>query len=90
MEGRDDQDQSDEGRLGMDVPLIVARSLALVTASIHAAGGESVMRKLSPEMLPSDGSGGWQMTKLELHVAWHHLAPAVLTATAALAWWGVL
>jgi hypothetical protein len=38
MEGRDDPDQSDKGRLGVDVPLTIAGSLALITAGIHAAG----------------------------------------------------
>jgi hypothetical protein len=129
----------------VDIPLIVAGSLALVTAGIHAAGGEAVMRKLTPEVLPKSGSAGPWMTKLELQVSWHvgtiafftiglalvlagsvldgdaaegialvaagasagfaalalalgaayraltrHLAPTVLTATAALAWLGVL
>jgi hypothetical protein len=129
----------------LDVPLIIAGSLATLTAAIHGVGGEGLIRRLSPEMLPSDGSGGPRMTKMEIHASWHlatiafltvgaaqllagslldgdaargvalvaaggltglvalalglgaaygsltrHLAPALLTAVAALAWWGVL
>ena len=134
----------------MDVPLIVAGSLAVLGAAIHGAGGELlVVRKLSPGMLPSSRFGGPRMTKAMIHVTWHmttiaylavgsalflsgsvlhgdtargigvlaagastgfaavavalgaaytrsprsllrHPGPAVLTATAALAWWGAL
>jgi hypothetical protein len=130
----------------VDIPLIVAGSLALLTGAIHGVAGErEVLSRLSPEMLPSSGSAGPRMTKLEIHVSWHlgtiafftiglalvlsgsvldgdaaegialvaagasagfavlalalgaayraltrHLAPALLTATAALAWLGVL
>ncbi len=131
----------------MDVPLIVAGSLALLAAAVHGAGGEVlVVRRLSPDALPSSRFGGSRTTKTMIHVTWHigtvafltvgaallvsglvldgdtargigvvgacaftgfaavtvllgagnarsllrHPGPAVLTATAALAWWGVL
>ncbi len=134
----------------MDVPLIVAGSLAILGAAVHGVGGELlVVRKLSPAMLPSSRFGGPVMTKTMIHVTWHlttiafltvgsalllsgsvldgdtargialvaagaftgfaavavglgvaymrsprsllrHPGPAVLTATAALAWWGAL
>ena len=134
----------------MNLPLLVAGSLAILGAAIHGVGGEVlVVRKLSLEMLPSSRFGGPRMTKAMIHVTWHmttiafltvgfallvsgsalqgetaqgigllaagastgfaalavglgaaymrsprslflHPAPAVLTATAALAWWGAL
>jgi hypothetical protein len=134
----------------MNVPLIVAGSLAIIGAAIHGVAGEVlVVRKLSPGMLASSPFGGPRMTKAMIHVTWHmttiafltvgsalllsgsvlhgdtargiglvgagastgfavlamglgatymrsprtlfrHPGPAVLTATAALAWWGVL
>jgi hypothetical protein len=130
----------------VDLALIAAGSLALLTGVIHGVAGErEVLSRLSPKMLPPSSAGGARMTKLEIHVAWHfgtiafvtvglalvlagtvveeeaaealalvaaaasagfaalavalgaayraltrHLAPPVLTATAALAWWGVL
>jgi hypothetical protein len=143
-------DRSDRGALGVNVPLILAGSIAIVGAAIHGVGGEVlVVRKLSPGMLPSSRFGGPGMTKAMIHVTWHlttiafltvgsalllsgsvlhgdtargigvvaagastgfavlvvglgaaytrsprslfvHPGPAVLTATAALAWWGAL
>jgi hypothetical protein len=134
----------------VNVPLIVAGSLAILGAAIHGVAGEVlVVRKLSPRMLPSSPFGGPRMTKNMIRVTWHlttiafltvgsalllsgsvlhgdtargitvlaaaattgfaalvvglgaagtrsprslfrHPAPAVLTATAALAWWGAL
>jgi hypothetical protein len=134
----------------VNVALIVAGSLAILGAAIHGVGGEVlVVRKLSPEMLPSSRFGGPRMTKAMIHTTWHmttiafftvgfalllsgsvlhgdaargiglvaagaatgfaalavglgaaytqsprslfrHPGPAVLTATAALAWWGTL
>jgi hypothetical protein len=140
------------GGLGVNVPLIVAGSLAIIGAGVHGVGGEVlVVRKLSLGMLPSSPFGGPRMTKAMIHVTWHmttiafltvgfalllsgavlhgdaargiglvgagaftgfaalavglggaymwpvsprslfrHPGPAVLTATAALAWWGAL
>ncbi|MDX6661724.1 MAG: hypothetical protein QOJ55_2546 [Solirubrobacteraceae bacterium] len=134
----------------MNVPLIVAGSLAILGAAVHGVGGEIlVVRKLSPGMLPSSPFGGPVMTRAMIHATWHmttvafftvgsalllsgsvlhgdtaqaigllaagactgfaavalglgaaatrsprsllrHPGPAVLTATAALAWWGAL
>ena len=134
----------------MNVPLIVAGSLAILGAALHGVGGEVlVVRKLSPAVLPSSALGGPRTTKAMIHVTWHlttiafltvgsalllsgsilhgdiargiallaasaatgfaaialgltaaytrsplsvfrHPGPAVLTATAALAWWGLL
>ena len=134
----------------MNVPLIVAGSLAILGAAIHGVGGAVlVVRKLSPGMLPSSRFGGPGTTKTMIHVTWHmttiafpsvgaalllsgavlhgdtargiglvaagastgfaaialglggayrqfprsllrHPGPLVLTATAALAWWGAL
>jgi hypothetical protein len=137
----------------LDVPLIVAGSLAILGAAVHGIGGEVlVVRKLSPAMLPPTRFGGPRMTMAMIHTTWHlttiafltvglslllsgsvlegdaaegislvaagastgfaaltvalgavyarpfrsprslfrHPGPAVLTATAALAWWGAL
>ncbi len=142
--------RADTGGLGVNVPLILAGSLAILGAAVHGVGGEVlVVRKLSPGTLPSSRFGGPVMTKTMIHATWHmttiafltvgsalllsgtvlhgdtaqgiglvaagaatgfaavavglggayrqfpralfhHPGPAVLTATAALAWWGVL
>jgi len=133
----------------VNVPLIVAGSLTILAAAVHGAGGEVlVVRRLSPDTLPSSRFGGPRTTRAMIHVTWHlttiaflttgfallaagsvlhgdtatgvglvaasaatgfagvvivlgsatqspralfrHPAPAVLTAAAALAWWGVL
>ena len=56
----------------MNVPLIVAGSLAILGAAIHGVAGEIlVVRRLSPEMLPSSQFGGPRTTKLMIHVTWH-------------------
>jgi hypothetical protein len=131
---------------GVNVPLIVAGSLATLGAAIHGVAGEVlVVRRLSPGMLPPSPFGGPKATRTMIHVTWHmttiafltvgsalllsgsvlhgdtaraigvlaagastgfaalavgmggsprsllrHPGPAVLTATAALAWWGAL
>jgi hypothetical protein len=134
----------------VNVPLIVAGSLAILGAAVHGVGGEVlVVRRLSPGTLPPSRFGGPRTTKTMIHVTWHmttiafltvgsvlllsgsvvhgdtarglglvaagastafaalavglgatysrsarsllrHPAPALLTATAALAWWGAL
>ena len=49
----------------MNVPLIVAGSLAILSAAIYGAGGEVlVVRQLSPGMLPSSRFGGPRTIKL--------------------------
>ena len=69
----------------MNVPLLVAGSLAILGAAIHGVGGEVlVVRKLSPGMLPSTRFGGPRATKTMLHVTWHMTTIALLTVGAAL------
>jgi hypothetical protein len=133
----------------LNVPLIIAGSLAVASAAIHGVRGEALLRRVSPEMLPPEGPGGRRQTKMEIHINWQlvtttflalgvglllsgsvldgdsaralalfaagtltgfavlaaglvaayvrsprsvllHGAPALLTAVAALAWWGAL
>jgi hypothetical protein len=70
---------------GVNVPLIVAGSLALLGAAIHGAAGEVlVVRKLSPAMLPASRFGGPRTTKTMIHVTWHLTTVAFLTVGAAL------
>ena len=69
----------------MNVPLIVAGSLAILGAAVHGVGGEVlVVRKLSPGMLPSSRFGGPRMTKAMIHVTWHMATIAFLTVGSAL------
>jgi hypothetical protein len=37
----------------LEVPLILAGSLAVVSAAIHVVGGEALMKRVSPEMRSS-------------------------------------
>src|SRR5213083_2391924 len=79
------QDRSDRGGLGVNVPLIVAGSLAILGAAIHGVGGEIlVVRRLSPGMLTSSPFGGPEMTKTMIHVTWHMTTIAFLTVGSAL------
>ncbi|MEA2428813.1 MAG: hypothetical protein QOF37_2441 [Thermoleophilaceae bacterium] len=69
----------------MNVPLIVAGSLALIGAAIHGVAGEIfVVRNLSPERLPSSRFGGPRMTLTMIHVTWHMTTIAFLTVGVAL------
>ena len=69
----------------MNVPLIVAGSLAILAAAIHGVAGEVlVVRKLSPDTLPSSRFGGSRMTKAMIHVTWHLTTIAFLTVGSAL------
>jgi hypothetical protein len=69
----------------VNVPLIVAGSLAILGAAVHGAGGEVlVVRKLSPGMLPSTSFGGPRTTMAMIHVTWHMTTIAFLTVGAAL------
>lgn len=71
--------------LGVNVPLIVAGSLAVLAAAVHGVGGEVlVVRKLSPGTLPSSRFGGPGMTKTMIHVTWHMTTIAFLTVGCAL------
>ena len=69
----------------MNVPLIVAGSLAILGAGIHGVAGEVlVVRRLSPGMLASSPFGGSRMTKAMIHVTWHMTTIAFLTVGSAL------
>jgi hypothetical protein len=69
----------------VNLPLIVAGSLAILGAAIHGVGGEVlVVRKLSPEVLPASRFGGPRTTKLMIHVTWHMTTIAFVTVGAAL------
>src|SRR5918999_115671 len=71
--------------LCVDVPLIVAGSLAILGAAVHGVGGEVlVVRKLSPGMLPSSRFGGPRTTKSMIHVTWHLTTIAFLAVGSAL------
>jgi len=75
----------------VNVPLIVAGSLAILAVAIHGVGGEVlVLRKLSPEALPSSAFGGSRTTKLMIHVTWHLTTIAFLTVGSALLLSGVV
>ena len=75
----------DRERLGVDVPLIVAGSLAVLAAAVHGAAGEVlVVRKLSRATLPSSRFGGAGMTRAMIHVTWHITTVAFLTVGCAL------
>lgn len=69
----------------MNVPLIVAGSLAVMGAAVHGVGGELlVVRRLSPGVLASSPFGGSVMTKAMIHVTWHMTTIAFLTVGVAL------
>jgi hypothetical protein len=69
----------------VNVPLIVAGTLAVLGAAIHGVGGEVlVVRRLSPGTLPSSRFGGPEMTKTMIHVTWHMTTIAFLTVGFAL------
>jgi hypothetical protein len=69
----------------VNVPLIIAGLLAILGAALHGAAGELlVMRRLSPEMLPSSRFGGPRTTRTMLHVTWHMTTIAFLMVGAAL------
>ena len=69
----------------MDVPLIVAGSLAVLAAAVHGAGGEIlVVRKLSPAALPPSRLGGPKLTMAMIHASWHMTTVAFLAAGIAL------
>jgi hypothetical protein len=78
-------ERSDRGGLGVNIPLIIAGSLAILGAAIHGVAGEVlVVRKLSPGMLASSPLGGPRMTKAMIHATWHMTTIAFLTAGSAL------
>ena len=64
----------------MNVPLLVAGSLALLGAGVHGVGGEVlVVRRLSPSVLPSSPFGGPVITKAMIRATWHMTTIAFLT-----------
>jgi hypothetical protein len=68
----------------VNIPLIVAGSLATLGAFVHGVGGEAVVRRLSPGSLPSSRFGGSRMTKSMIHITWHTTTIAYLTVGCAL------
>ena len=69
----------------MNLPLLVAGSLAFVAAAVHGLAGEAlVVRKLSPRALPSSPFGGPLMTKLMIRASWHLATMGFLTVASAL------
>src|SRR5437879_12722584 len=83
--GRAPEDRPDLQGLSMNVPLLVAGSLALLGAGIHGGAGEAlVVRRLSPGGLPSSPFGGPGMTKAMIRAAWHMTTVAFLTVGSAL------
>jgi hypothetical protein len=69
----------------VNVPLVLAGFLALLAAAIHGVGGEVlVVRRLSPDTLPSSRLGGPRTTKIMVHVTWHMTSVAFLTVGSAL------
>jgi hypothetical protein len=68
----------------VNAPLIVAGSLAILGAAIHGVGGEVLVRRLSPGMLPPTPFGGPRATMSMIHVTWHMTTIAFLTAGCAL------
>jgi hypothetical protein len=69
----------------VNAPLIVAGSLAIAGAAIHGVAGELlVVRRLSPETLPSSRFGGPVTTRAMIHVSWHMTTIAFLSVGAAL------
>jgi hypothetical protein len=69
----------------VNLPLIVAGSLAILGAAIHGLAGEVlVVRKLSPTVLPSSRFGGPRTTMTMIHVTWHMTTIAFLAVGSAL------
>jgi hypothetical protein len=63
----------------VNIPLILAGSLAILGAAVHGVGGEVVVRKLSRASLPSTRFGGPRTTLTMIHVTWHMTTIAYLT-----------
>ena len=69
----------------MNLPLIVAGSLAFLGAAIHGVAGEIfVVRKLSLGTLPASPFGGPGLTKAMIRAAWQMTTVAFLTVGCAL------
>jgi hypothetical protein len=58
----------------MNIPLLIAGGIALVTASIHGIAGDAVLvRKIKVEALPSTPFGGPAQSKVLIRASWHLL-----------------
>lgn len=69
----------------MDAPLVIAGSVGVLAAAIHGGAGELlVVRRLTPDRLPTTRFGGQRMTKTMIHVTWHITTVAFLTVGVAL------
>jgi hypothetical protein len=69
----------------VNAALIVAGCLAVLGAAVHGVGGELlVVRRLTPEALPSSRFGGPRMTMAMIHAAWHLTTVAFLAVGVAL------
>jgi hypothetical protein len=69
----------------VNAPLVVAGALGVIGAAVHGVGGEVlVVRKLTPEVLPSSRFGGPRATRTMIHATWHMTTVAFLTVGAAL------
>jgi hypothetical protein len=69
----------------MNVPLVVAGSLALVGAGIHGIAGEVfVVRRLSPTTLPGSRFGGPVTTLTMIRASWHMATIAFVAVGSAL------
>jgi hypothetical protein len=75
----------ERGGLGVNIPLIVGGSLAILGAAVHGVGGEVlVVRKLSPGVLPPSRFGSPKATMTMIHVTWHMTTIAFLAVGSAL------
>ena len=69
----------------MNVPLLVAGSIAMVAAAVHGGAGEVlVVRRLSPGGLPPSPFGGPGTTKAMIRATWHMTTIGFLTVGIAL------
>jgi hypothetical protein len=64
----------------VNVPLVLAGSLAILGTAIHGVAGEVlVVRRLTPQMLPPCPFGGPAATKVMIRASWHMTTIAFLT-----------
>jgi hypothetical protein len=69
----------------VNIPLMLAGSLALLAAAIHGIVGEvAVVRRLGGQKLPPSRFGGPRMTMAMIHVTWHIATAAFLAVGVAL------
>src|SRR5258708_17150538 len=61
-------------RKEMNIPLVIASAIALVTASIHGIVGDAALvRKIKIDALPSTPFGGPAGSRVLIRVTWHLL-----------------